>query len=151
MMDKLDDIDKAILNETQKGIVLESRPFKDIALKLSVSEDAVVDRINKLKEDGYIRRFGGMFNSEELGFVSTLVAVKVEGSVDDVARIVNGYSGVTHNYQREDEYNLWFTLMASSQEDIEKILKEIKEKTNIKDFMSLPSINKHKVHVYLNF
>lgn len=150
-MNSIDYIDKMILNEIQKGIPIEKRPFKNIALNLNISEDDVVCRINKLKEDGYIRRFGGMFNSEELGLTSTLVAVKVKEDIENVAKIINEYEGVTHNYQREDEYNLWFTLMASSQEEIEIILKEIKEKTNVDDLLSLPSVNKHKVHVYLNF
>ena len=147
----MDNIDGMLLNEIQFGIEINNRPFKNIASKLNISEDDVVLRLNKLKENGYIRRFGGMFNSDKLGFESTLVAMKVENDIENIAKIVNEYDGVTHNYQRDDSYNIWFTLIASTQEEIENILNEIKEKTKVKKILNLKSINKHKVHVYLNF
>ncbi|SHK40585.1 siroheme decarboxylase subunit alpha [Tepidibacter formicigenes] len=147
----MDCIDGKILNEVQNGIPIKKRPFKKIADNLGISEDEVVNRINSLKEKGYIRRFGGIFDSQNLGVVSTLIAMKIEKDIDYVANIVSEYSGVTHNYQREDEYNLWFTLMASSNGELENILKEIKDRTGVQDILSLPSVNKHKVHVHLNF
>ncbi|SHH40235.1 siroheme decarboxylase subunit alpha [Tepidibacter thalassicus] len=147
----MDCIDCKILNEVQNGISIQKRPFKKIADNLGISEDEVVNRINNLKEKGYIRRFGGIFDSQNLGVASTLVAMKIEKDIDYVANIVSEYSGVTHNYQREDEYNLWFTLMASSNGELENILKEIKERTGVQDILNLPSVNKHKVHVHLNF
>ncbi|WP_099192757.1 siroheme decarboxylase subunit alpha [Tepidibacter mesophilus] len=146
----MDSIDKLILNEVQDGIPIEKNPFKDIAIKLDITEDEIIKRINKLKQKGYIRRFGGIFDSQSLGIKSTLVAVKSK-DVENTSKIINEYSGVTHNYQRKDDYNIWFTLMASSAEELENILKEIKERIKCEDIISLSCVNKHKVKVYLDF
>ncbi len=150
-MNKMEDIDKIILNEIQEGIPLESRPFQKIGEKLGIKEEEIVRRINALKEKGYIRRFGGMFDSEKLGLVSTLVGMKVEKDLSFVAKVVSEYPGVTHNYERKDTYNIWFTLTGSSKEEIENILTEIKKKTGVEDMLNLPSIHKHKVKLYLHF
>jgi len=146
----MDSIDKLILNEVQDGIPLEKNPFQNIALKLNITEDEVVERLNILKEKGYVRRFGGIFDSHSLGIKSTLVAVK-SNYVETTAKIINEYSGVTHNYQRDDDYNIWFTLMASSKEELENTFEEIKDRIQCEKIISLSCINKHKVKVYLDF
>ncbi|CAH2212026.1 siroheme decarboxylase subunit alpha [Tepidibacter aestuarii] len=146
----MDSIDKLILNEVQNGIPLEKNPFRNIADKLNIKEDEIVKRINELKEKGYIRRFGGIFDSQSLGIKSTLVAVKAK-DIENTSKIINEYSGVTHNYQRDDDYNIWFTLMASSKEELENILKEIKNRIRCEDIISLSCVNRHKVKVYLDF
>ncbi|MCT4509356.1 MAG: Lrp/AsnC family transcriptional regulator [Tepidibacter sp.] len=146
----MDSIDKLILNEVQDGIPLEKNPFKNIAIKLNITEDEIIRRINKLKQKGYIRRFGGIFDSQNLGIKSTLVAVKTK-DIENTSKIINEYSGVTHNYQRDDEYNIWFTLMASSKEELENIFDEIKKRIKCEDFIKVSCINKHKVKVYLDF
>ncbi|MEJ8555114.1 siroheme decarboxylase subunit alpha [Tepidibacter sp. Z1-5] len=146
----MDNIDKLILNEVQDGIPIEKNPFKNISNKLNITEDEIVERINRLKQNGYIRRFGGIFDSQRIGIKSTLVAVKSK-DVENTSKIINEYSGVTHNYQRDDDYNIWFTLMASSKEELENIFKEIKERIKCEDMISLSCINKHKVKVYLDF
>ncbi len=146
----MDSIDKLILNEVQDGIPLEKNPFQNMALKFNITEDEIVERINKLKQKGYIRRFGGIFDSHSLGIKSTLVAVKSK-DIENTSKIINEYNGVTHNYQRDDDYNIWFTLMASSKEELQNTLEEIKDRIQCEEAISLSCINKHKVKVYLNF
>jgi hypothetical protein len=74
-----------------------------------------------------IREIGPIFNSKMIGLVSTLVALRVpENAVDVAAQIINSYAGVTHNYEREGEYNIWFTLAAASDEALASTLEEIK-------------------------
>ncbi|WP_129596110.1 Lrp/AsnC family transcriptional regulator [Anaerophilus nitritogenes] len=143
--------EKMILNELQKGIPLEKRPFLKIANKLCLSEEKIIRAIHSLKKKGYIRRFGAILDVNQLGVKSTLVGMKVRGEdVEKIANIVSSYEGVTHNYERDHIYNLWFTLMESSDERLEKTLKEIKERTKV-EMIHLPSEKKHKTNVFFKF
>ena len=73
----MDNTDKRILQVIQHDFPLVNRPYKVIGEKLSLSEDEVIDRITKLKEDNIIRRIGGLFSSKKLGYASLLCAIKV--------------------------------------------------------------------------
>lgn len=142
----MDNIDKLILNIIQEGIPLESRPFKNVGDKLELTEDEVIERINNLKNEGYIRKFGGVFNSHNMGYVGTLCGMNVPTEcIEEVAQIVNSYSEVTHNYLRDDSYNMWFTVLAKSGENLQQIIEEIKFKTRIEDIINLPSKKLYKV------
>ena len=145
---KIEKDDAAILNVLQEAIPLCPRPFKHIGDKLGLSEDEVINRLNKMKEGGYIRHIGAVFGSSKIGFTSTLVTMKVpENKLTEVVPVINEYPGVTHNYLRESEYNLWFTLTAQSPEHIDMILKEISAKTGIKGVLNLPAIYTFKIKV----
>lgn len=144
----MDQKDKELLNNIQNGFPIDSRPFLRLAEQLHISENEVIDRIDRLKQDGYIRRVGGIFDSRKLGYYSTLCAMKVpKEKIKSVAEIVNQYENVTHNYIREHSYNMWFTMIASSTEKIEQYLNEIKTKTGIEDIMKLPSVKFFKINV----
>jgi len=136
----VDDIDKLILNQIQSDFPITLRPFKSIAETLGLTEDEVIKRIQRLKETGIIRRIGGNFVPEKLGFVSTLCAAKVpENKIDSFAATVNRYPGVTHNYQRENEFNIWFTFIAPTMEEIEKNIRQIAQETGVKEIINLPA------------
>lgn len=126
----MDNIDKSILQIIQHDFPLTERPYKVIGERLSLSEEEIIKRIKKLKEDNFIRRIGGIFSSKELGYTSLLCAIKTPPEdADRVAEIINVYPGVTHNYKRNHEYNIWFTLITEDIEIKNKIIKEIEEKT----------------------
>jgi len=145
---EIDKIDRAILNEIQSNFPITSEPFKEVGKKLGISEDEVIERIRRLKEKGIVRRIGGNFHSSKLNFVSTLCAAKVpEDKIDIFVKEVNKYPGVTHNYLRNGKYNIWFTFIAESMEYIEDALKEISEKTGIKEILNLPAIRMFKIKV----
>ena len=147
----MDEIDKKLLDLMQHEIPINKRPFQLLGEKLYITEEEVLIRIKKLKEEGLIRRVGGIFDSRKLGYTSTLCAAKVPSyKVNEVAKIINNYDEVTHNYIREDEYNIWFTVITYSKERLCKILEEIKINTNLKDIISLPSTKLFKVRVALN-
>lgn len=142
----LDEKDKRILNRIQTRFPITLRPFKSIAEELEMTEDEVISRVKKLKEDGVIRRIGGNFVPEKVGFVSTLCAAKVpEDAIDRFAAVVNRYSGVTHNYQRDHEVNIWFTFIAPSMEEIEANLKKISRETGVSDILNLPATRVFKI------
>jgi len=143
---RMDDTDRTILNRIQSNFPITPRPFQTIGAELGLSEDEVLARVGRLKAEGIIRRIGGNFAPEKLGFVSTLCAARVpEADVDGFAAVVNRYPGVTHNYLRENHYNVWFTFIAPSMEEIEANLAAIGDETGVSDIMNLPATRVFKI------
>ena len=144
--DLMDDDDRRLLNRIQSDFPVTLQPFATIGQELGLSEDEVLDRLTRLKAAGLIRRIGGNFSPEKLGFVSTLCAAKVPADeVDRFAEVVNQYIGVTHNYLRENDYNVWFTFIAPSMEEIEANLAAIQDATGVTDIMNLPATRVFKI------
>ena len=144
----MDAINQKLLEIIQDGFPISSEPYKDLAISLGISEEEVIDRVRKLQELGVMRRLGAIFDSRKLGYKSTLCAIKVpEDQIEHVAEIINSYPGVTHNYLREHEYNMWFTLIAPSTEHIDKICNEIILQSGIDDLMQLPAKRFFKIKV----
>jgi DNA-binding Lrp family transcriptional regulator len=142
----MDDIDKAILNRIQSDFPITSRPYLTIADELNLTEAEVLERISRLKQMGIIRRIGGNFVPAKLGYVSTLCAAKVpEDKVERFADVVNRFPGVTHNYLRENSFNVWFTFIAPSMEEIEQNLKDIEQETGITEILNLPATRVFKI------
>ncbi|MBW2449327.1 MAG: AsnC family transcriptional regulator [Deltaproteobacteria bacterium] len=142
----IDEIDRAILNRIQSDFPITKRPYLSIAENLQLSEDQVIKRLKRLKKKGIIRRIGGNFAPEKLGFVSTLCAAKVSrDKIDRFARVVNRYPGVTHNYRRDNKYNIWFTFIAQSMDEIYNNLKKISQETGVKRILNLPATKMYKI------
>jgi siroheme decarboxylase len=147
----LDNTDKALLNRIQSDFPVTSNPFREIAGELKLAENDVIQRISRLKKNGIIRRIGGNFVPGKLGFTSTLCAARVpEDKIDDFAKIVNKYTGVTHNYLRKNQYNVWFTFIAPSMALIEQYLSEISKKTGIDDILNLPATAVFKIKAHFD-
>ena len=145
---QLDEMDRMILNEIQSHFPIEARPYQMLGEKLGCSEEEVLQRVQDLKDREVIRRIGANCNSRKLGYTSTLCAAKVPSRL--MARfveVVNSYMGVTHNYRRDHDYNIWFTLIAPSEEKIERILREIIELTGVGEVISLPAERLFKIQV----
>ena len=150
-MPPIDDIDRAILNLIQSDFPITPRPYLTIAQRLGSSENDVIKRLNRLKKQGIIRRIGGNFVPEKLGFVSTLCAARVpEEKIQSFAMAVNRYPGVTHNYQRDNKYNVWFTFIAPSMNEIDENLENISRQTGIKEIINLPATKVFKIRAQFN-
>ena len=145
---RLDRTDRAILNEIQSHFPLKARPYREVSERLSLTEKEVIFRVDRMAKGGIIRRIGANFNSRKLGFTSTLCAAQVPAErISEFVEKVNQYPGVTHNYEREGDFNIWFTMIAESQEQIESTLKEIKNTTGVETLISLPALNIFKIRV----
>ena len=145
-MQELDSIDSAILNRIQSKFPIISRPYLEVANELGLTEKEVLDRVVKLKKTGIIRRIGGNFVPGKLGFVSTLCAARVPADkIEHFAKVVNRFPGVTHNYQRDNKYNVWFTFISPSMEEIEANLKKIVAETGVIDILNLPATKVFKI------
>ena len=148
-MYSLDNIDKQILNRIQSNFPTDAKPFSKIADDLNLSSDIVIKRILRMKKNNIIRRIGGNFSPGKIGYESTLCAAKVPAKdIESFAKVVNSYSGVTHNYVREHDYNVWFTFIAHSTETIDKYLKEISSETGINNILNLPATNLFKISAF---
>ncbi len=142
----VDDTDILIINHIQSDFPITENPYAIIGKRLGLTEDDVITRVQSLKKNGIIRRIGGNFSPEKLGFFSTLCAAQVpEEKLTDFADTVNSYSGVTHNYIRENAFNVWFTFIAQSVSEIEANLKEIVKKTGVDTIINLPATKVFKI------
>ncbi len=142
----LDHVDRSIINRIQSDFPIESRPYRAIARALGLSEAQVLERVAALKKKGIIRRIGGNFVPHKVGFVSTLCAARVPADrIDDFAAVVNRYTGVTHNYQRDHEFNIWFTFIAPSRAEIEANLEQISKETGVDTILNLPATKVFKI------
>lgn len=141
----LDDMDRNILDRLQTDFPLAERPFAVMAEGLNISEDELINRIAAMKDSGLIRRIGGIMDSRNLGFYSTLCAVSVPADrVEEVAGEINQQPGVTHNYLRDHHYNLWFTLTMPSREETINVLQEL-EKSSGFNIINMPAEKVYKI------
>ena len=148
-MPSLDNIDKKILNRIQSDFPITHRPYRAVAAHLHLQEADVIERVTRMRKQGLIRRIGGNFVPEKLGYVSTLCAASVPpDKIEDFTHIVNQYPGVTHNYQRDNRFNIWFTFIAPSSEDIQINLQRIAEKTGIQQILNLPATRVFKIRAH---
>ena len=148
----MDDQDRQLLNRLQSHFPLTVNPFQTLGAELGLTEPEVLSRISRLKETGIIRRIGASFDSRALGYASTLAAMQVpEPRLSEVVAVVNSFPGVTHNYRRNHDYNLWFTLIAAGAPEIEGILREIQERTGGLPLLNLPAQRVFKIKAEFTF
>ncbi|MCK5565203.1 MAG: AsnC family transcriptional regulator [Planctomycetes bacterium] len=144
----MDKTDKSILSVLQNEFPICAKPYDILAEKLGLTVDELWERINKMMDSGVIRRIGASLDSQKLGYSSTLAAVRVENAVvDQAADLIGSYHEVTHSYQRDNEYNIWFTLIAVNDARIAQILEEIRVKRglNESDVLNLPVLKLFKL------
>lgn len=148
---KLDEVDKRLLQLAQDEFPVAKRPWARLGDKLNLAEEEVLLRLKRLHGKGIVRKIGPIVDAERLGLkASTLIAMKVpKAEVERAAKIINEYEGVSHNYVREHKYNVWFTIAASSEEELRKTLEEIKRRVGAsdEDTLNLPAKRKFKLDV----
>lgn len=144
----MDETDIKLLSMVQEGFPLVKRPFQSLGEALGINEAEVLERMERLKCDGLVRRIGPIMDLRKLGYSGVLVALQVpEDKADQVAEIVNEYEEVSHNYLRPNEtgYNLWFTISAKEKRILET-LDEIRKRTGLR-LLVLPTIRIFKIGV----
>lgn len=107
----LSEADRRIVNALQGGFPLVERPFREVAISLGMEEDALIEAVTRLREDGVLSRFGPMYDAAALGGAFTLCAMAVpEARFAEVADLVNVLPEVAHNYRRDHRLNMWLVL-----------------------------------------
>ena len=147
----MDTTDRELLNRIQSDFPLCARPYQAIAKDMNLTEKEVLKRLVKLRTSGIIRRIGGNFAPDKLGYTSTLCAARVpENKIDLFSSTVNRYPGVTHNYLRKHDYNIWFTFISPSMKEIKKNLTQISDETGITDILNLPATKVFKIKAHFD-
>jgi siroheme decarboxylase len=147
----IDPLDKQLLNEIQWTFPLSSRPYLEIATKHGLTEDDVMKRISLMKRIGLIRQINAIFDTRKLGYKSALVAFAVKKDrLDSVALEVNKHPGVSHNYERDHEFNMWFTLAVPPDGDLKKDLEIMASLEGVIKFRLLPTLKLYKIGVKLD-
>lgn len=125
--DDLSLLDRRLLNEFQHHFPLTSSPYAELAERLGSSEAAVIEQIKKLKAAGLISRVGAVIQPHTIGY-STLAAMAVpREAIDETVKTINRIPEVNHNYEREDEMNLWFVVTAEDEAALNTILKQLEQ------------------------
>jgi siroheme decarboxylase len=143
----MDAYDRKILDIIQSKYPIAARPYAEVGAQLGLTEAEVLARVRALKQKGVIRRIGANFQSNKLGWQSTLCAARVpEDQVESFVAEVNRHPGVTHNYLRQHSYNLWFTCVGPSMEAVRETLAAISKATGI-SVLNLPAEKLFKIKV----
>jgi heme b synthase len=139
--------ERKVLSVIQTDFPAELRPYAVLGEQLGMCESHVYDCVRAMRQRGVIRRLGAVFNSRRLGYVSTLAAARVpEDTLESVAAVISEQPGVTHNYQRDGAYNLWFTLTARSQTDLDELHAWLQQRTGV-TIHRLPALERYKIRV----
>ena len=116
----MDELDRNIINILQAGFPLTEEPYADVAMQLGIKETELINRLSLLLKEKTLTRFGPMYDAQKLGGAFSLVAMQVpEEDFDKVTEVVNSYSEVAHNYQRDHSFNMWYVLATETPQQID--------------------------------
>jgi len=137
----------------QNSFPMTQKPFEVIAKELDIPEETALSMVQKLKDEKIIRQTSAIFDTKRLGYTSSLVAFKVaEDKVAVAAAIINAHPGVSHNYLRNHDYNIWFTMAVApdSKLGLEKTIAILKDRTGAIDAITLPTLKMFKISVKMD-
>jgi siroheme decarboxylase len=148
---QIDMLDKKLLNEIQWTFPLIDRPYLEISKHHNISEDEIMQRIAYMKDLGLIRQINAIFDTRRLGYKSALIAFAVKSDkLDYIANEVNKHPGVSHNYERNHEFNMWFTLAVPPYADMKIDLDRMASLEGIIKYRVLPTLKLYKIGVRLD-
>jgi siroheme decarboxylase len=148
----LDEVDKRVMNLLQSSFPLDPEPFRSVAAEAGIDIDDLMGRTQRLLDERIIREITPIFDTRALGYSSMLVAAKVDPeNPHRAARIVNSHPGVSHNYLRTHEFNLWFTIATApdSALGIEGTLEVLQRLTGAESIRQLPTLRLFKINMNL--
>lgn len=148
---QLEEMDKKLLNDIQWVFPLVDRPYQEIGKNYGITEEEVMRRIKSMKKLGLIRQINAIFDTRRLGYKSALIAFAVKpDKLDVVAEKVNEHPGVSHNYERNHEYNMWFTLAVPPETDMKDDLDKMASLDGVIKYRLLPTLKMYKIGVKLD-
>ncbi|MHA1475663.1 MAG: siroheme decarboxylase subunit alpha [Promethearchaeota archaeon] len=149
-MSQPNELERKVLNITQKSFPLCFEPYKEIGKMSGCTEEEVLEILRKFSDIELIKKVGAIIAPKKIGYKSCLAAMKVPiEKIEACVKAINKFEGVTHNYLRDGEPNLWFTMIASSKQELNKNIKFIEKETNIK-VVKLVALKTYKIGVMLD-
>lgn len=148
---QLDGVDRRLLNLTQTEFPLVREPYLQLAGRLGVDEREVIRRIASLKEDRVIRMIGPVLDSRSLGYSTTLVAMKVTGEhLEKAEQVIAAHPSVSHGYERDHEFNVWFTLAVAPTTGIDIELEKLARSAHANVAYSMPALRVFKIGAFFD-
>ncbi|MEA2230651.1 MAG: siroheme decarboxylase [Solirubrobacteraceae bacterium] len=148
----LDDLDRRVLNLMQGSFPLDPRPYASVAAAAEVTEGEILARVQRLLDERIIRQVTPIYDTRALGYGSMLVAAKVDAEHPwRAAKIVNSHPGVSHNYLRNHEFNMWFTIAVEEESKLglQGTLDVLQELTGAQSIRQLPTLKLFKIRMDL--
>jgi siroheme decarboxylase len=148
----LDELDRRLLNLMQGSFPIAPRPFREVAALAEVSEAEAMSRVERLLEQRIIRQITPIFDTRALGYSSMLVAAKVDPEYPHrAAKVINEHPGVSHNYLRNHEFNLWFTIATEpdSRLGLDGTLEVLAAEAGAESVRQLPTLRLFKIRMDL--
>jgi len=147
---KLSSLEPGLLDLIQAEFPLTAEPYADLGRRLGISQDEVMTHIRQLKAKGIVREIGPVLDSRRLGYQTTLVAMKVSKDyLEKASKIINEHPGVSHGYEREHRFNLWFTLSLPPEADLEAEIQSLSQAIGADAAFSLPVLKQFKIGTHL--
>ncbi len=144
---------KEILLRVQKNFPLTAKPFEAIAKELNMTESEVIRIVQEQKDEKIIRQTSAIFDTKSLGYKSSLVAFEIdEDKINNAVEIINAHPGVSHNYERNHKFNIWFTMAVSpdTKLGLDKTIDILAKLVNANAFIMLPTLKLFKISVKLD-
>lgn len=149
----MDDSDRRLLDRLQNELPLVERPWAALAADIAMPEDEMLERISRLRGEGVVRQISAIFDTRRLGYRSSLVAARTKpGTQQQAADIVSAHPGVTHNYEREHAFDLWFTIAVpgDSKIGLDETIDLLGRLADVESIRPLPAIRFFKIGVDLD-
>jgi DNA-binding Lrp family transcriptional regulator len=145
---EMDMTDRRLLNIIQSMFPLVEEPYLGLGKQLEISEAEVIERTKKLKKANVVRQISAIFDTRRLGYKTTLVAMRFPAeTLDSSAKVINQHPGVSHNYARNGNFNLWFTLAVPPYESLEETIEDMVKRTGAESYRMMPTIKFFKIGV----
>lgn len=137
---QLDATDRAIINKLQDGLPLTSHPFAELGHELGLDEEALVNRVKRLRDIGAVTRFGPFYDAEAMGGNFCLCAMQVpQERFEQVMTLVNAHPEVAHNYERDHRLNMWFVVASDTPDGTSQVIRKIEAETGLR-VLELPKL-----------
>jgi DNA-binding Lrp family transcriptional regulator len=150
-MDKtrLDDASRKLLSRLQTEFPLSSEPYADLGVRLGISHDEVISLIKQLKEQGIVRQISPVLDARRLGYQPILIAMRVAGeNLVRMEQLIIAHPGISHAYERDDYFNLWFTLATGTGDNPDSELEQLTNSVEVAAKMTLPAVKIYKIGAY---
>ena len=145
----MDELDRKIINALQSGFPLSKEPYAEVAAQLEITEAELISRLQSLLENKTLSRFGPMYDAQKMGGSFSLVAIQVpEEDFDTVTEVVNSYSEVAHNYQRDHKFNMWYVIATETPGQIDEVNRDIEQRIGLKVY-NFPKLAEYFVGLQL--
>ncbi|MQA00423.1 MAG: Lrp/AsnC family transcriptional regulator [Dehalococcoidia bacterium] len=148
---EFDEVSRKLLDLVQEDFPLDPRPYRVLGERAGIDEAEAIARFQEARDARVVRQVCAIYDTKALGYSSALVAMKVDGDrLRAAAEVVNAHPGVSHNYRRNHEFNMWFTVAMPPGHDLDAVIQRLHELSGAESTRPMPTLNLFKIAVNLD-